>query len=507
MDQEFSVEVGGKSYTMEDLELGNVEDRDTYLAVLNGIERQENEAAAPLYKEVVRLYNEEAKAAGYVSYREYAYEEIYSRDYSEEDVRNLEAYTKEYLAPLFDEAQYVLYDEEPEGASPFDGKSAEEILDDIEPWIEKTVPELTEAWDYLRRNSLLECESGPGRAQGGFTIALPEFHAGYIYIDAYGGYWDYKTVIHEFGHFNAGYHEPIPGIYRLDTMDVAEVQSQGLEVLFTPYWGQMAGNEDLGDYYARTVLLDMVGSVVTGCMYNECEEYAFSHLDESIEEWNRAFGKIYGEYGFDYYTDGGIAYEWVTVGHFFEMPLYYISYATSAVAALEIYADAEEDRDAAVEKYLAVSAAGNMTFSEMLSECGLADAFDRNTVRGIAADLADAFDLDGTFLFEDEEEETEYPEEELPEEAIPEEEAEPEESAETPGIQAPEEEGEGSASVIPGENGGPYAPGDPSKADAAMAMTIGFIAAGIFFLVYLLIILIMVLILEHKRKNRFKDGR
>ncbi len=186
------------------------------------------------------------------------------------------------------------------------------------------------------------------------------------------------------------------------------------------------------------------------------------------------------------------------------MPLYYISYATSAVAALEIYADAEEDRDAAVEKYLAVSAAGNMTFSEMLSECGLADAFDRNTVRGIASDLADTFGLDGTFLFEDEEESSE---EEVPEEEIPEEEAEPEESAQTPAIQEPQEENEGGASVLPGENGGPYAPSDPSKADAAMAMTIGLIALGIFFLVYILIILIMVLILEHKRKNRFKGGR
>ena len=48
-------------------------------------------------------------------------------------------------------------------------------------------------------------------------------------------------MIHEFGHYNAAYHAAERCLYEPATLDVAEIHSQGLEVLFFDYMDDMFG--------------------------------------------------------------------------------------------------------------------------------------------------------------------------------------------------------------------------------------------------------------------------
>ena len=401
MSEELTVSYNGREWSKDDLNEDVFMDyevrRDLYFEIL----KKENEIAGPIYKDLVALYIEDAQEEGYDSYVEYAYEEVHGRDYSAEDLEEFYEAVKEEIVGLDEDFSYAVYDETPDTRM-FDNAKQEEILDAIEPWIGKVSPELSEAYTYMRENGLADIAEDPNREDGAFTSSLPEYHAAVMLVNAYGSYWDHKTLVHEFGHFNAAYHNPVRALYNSLSTDVAEVQSQGLEVLFLPYWSRIAGNSETGRYFTLQVLEDMLYSVVMGCMYNECEVYAFTHPDESLEEWNRAFGQIYAEYGYEYLTENGSAQEWVEIGHLFEAPLYYISYATSAIAALTIWSEAEEDRDAAVKQYLEVSACTNETFLEMLEKCGLPDVFEEETIDRVSGHLSRI--LDGESSWEAEEE-------------------------------------------------------------------------------------------------------
>ena len=64
---------------------------------------------------------------------------------------------------------------------------------------------------------------------------------------------------------------------------------------------------------------------------------------------------------------------------------YYISYAASALPALDIWQMALTDRDAAVDAYLRVSAAGTEEwFLDVLEDCGLHDVTEQRTITRIA---------------------------------------------------------------------------------------------------------------------------
>ena len=77
------------------------------------------------------------------------------------------------------------------------------------------------------------------------------------------------------------------------------------------------------------------------------------------------------------------------MSHTFQSPLYYISYAVSAVPALEIWRVAREDFEVGKELYLSLYARDHdEDFLEVLEDLGFADPFDEETI----LDLADALE-------------------------------------------------------------------------------------------------------------------
>ncbi len=60
-----------------------------------------------------------------------------------------------------------------------------------------------------------------------------------IFMTTEAACYDIFTVVHEFGHFNSVYHDDTPALYTNINMDVSEIHSQGLELLFYPYYEQM----------------------------------------------------------------------------------------------------------------------------------------------------------------------------------------------------------------------------------------------------------------------------
>ena len=91
-----------------------------------------------------------------------------------------------------------------------------------------------------------------------------------------------------------------------------------------------------------------------------------------------------------------LVYEWVDIHHHFETPFYYVSYATSAVSALELWADALENRDKAMQIYDKLTQYTiNVEYLETLKKVGLSDPFSSDCVQRVAQALNDEMQLSG----------------------------------------------------------------------------------------------------------------
>ena len=111
------------------------------------------------------------------------------------------------------------------------------MLDAVEPCMDQVSGELGELFRYMRKSHLCDIEASDTKLDVGFTVNLPSYHSAFLFDQPQGTYYDLKTVIHEFGHFSAFCLAPSDDF----PVDVAEIHSQGLEMLFLPYAGELFG--------------------------------------------------------------------------------------------------------------------------------------------------------------------------------------------------------------------------------------------------------------------------
>lgn len=246
-------------------------------------------------------------------------------------------------------------------------------------------PALAEVYQYMVEHHLYDIDYDPNKMNVGYTTTLYEYQEPFIFNTPDYSYYDLETMIHEFGHYNEAFHAGTTLITDVTNMDVAEIHSQGLELLYLDFADDVYG-EGLGDTARQMVLYQILYSVVDGCLYDEFQNAVFSADHEmTAQEVNQLFRSLSEEYGYTYYDNGDEAYDWVDVPHTFSSPMYYISYGTSALAALEIWSIAQEDRQAGIDKYMELTTYGlTTTYCELMEECGLKSIFEEGTIREIA---------------------------------------------------------------------------------------------------------------------------
>lgn len=97
----------------------------------------------------------------------------------------------------------------------------------------------------------------------------------------------------------------------------------------------------------------------------------------TLEQVNRIYHDVSERYG-QWMFDDTYCYSWISVSHDFYAPFYYLSYATSALASLELLARSVEDYDAALYVYLRLTSRGvpaQNGFRAALKLVGLDDVF------------------------------------------------------------------------------------------------------------------------------------
>ena len=355
-----------------------------------------NELCGPIFVDLVQVRDQIAEWNGYDNYYEYSFDS-YGRDYDPEDIEILSGIAKDQIVPLFNEIYdtwwNLPYPEHAEDAF----YDEEEILALIYPYIVDIHPDLGEAFDYLLENKTYDIEYSTDKASTGYTDNLPAFRAAFIFNSPYDSYQDYSDLVHEFGHYNAAYHDPMPAIYMTSVLDVAEIHSQGLELLITKYADQLYGED--APFMTIDVVFRMLNSVLSGCMYDEFQKTVYENPDMTLEEINDLAEELCFTYAMD--GSGSEAYDWVDVSHNFDMPCYYVSYATSAISALDIWRTSLEDWDGAVDRYMQVTALpSDVGYLEAVKECGLMKFTDKKAVERMINEIWYYYDVNYRDFFD-----------------------------------------------------------------------------------------------------------
>lgn len=391
--EEYTYSYGGQEW---DLDLLMQESyymtQEQYIEIYQGINSAKNSVLGEIYLELVQLRQQWAEMEGYDNYAEYAYSERYVRDYTVEDVMGLFEELKEEVVPLLSEADelYTSLDIIPLYYLP--ETTASQRFSLMSQYLEKIDGEMKETFDYMDQYQLYDMDFAMGKAGTGFTLGLDYFGDAFIFDSPYGHYYDYTTAIHEFGHYHYMFRNAEDIMVQSNNIDLCEIHSQGLEMLYYEYYDDMFADE-LGDVFRFIEVYQMLQNTVDAALISEFEIQVYQNPNMSLEEMNKLYLELSESYGAQYHKLVTELYTWDEIPHIFNSPCYYIGYSTSAFSALDILALSQENRQDAVEKYMELTTLPTYApYCEAVEYVGLRDIFEEGIPGEIIAEAVELLD-------------------------------------------------------------------------------------------------------------------
>lgn len=330
---------------------------------------EETEKIGALYRELVDLHNEEAQIVGYKDYADYAYEASYGRDFTPDDAAALceavKPYARQYFGSLYyNEATYADFSADTD-------LTERELVGLVTQYMPRVSDDAAKAAAYMEKHGLYFMDSADRVSDLGFTTTLDQYNAPFIYLTLYGDQNDIQSMFHEFGHYYDAYVNPVPDLLlSVGSLDIFEIHSTGMEALSTGWYEDIYGEDaDL----ARIRFLDSaLYTVFSGCLFDEFQRVVYADPTLTPEQISQTFVTIARSYGLRSFGKE-FSHYWMQVNHNFESPFYYISYAVSMLASLQIYEMAENDWTAAAGFYndLVSLGAFDYTYCELLDKVGL----------------------------------------------------------------------------------------------------------------------------------------
>lgn len=324
-----------------------------------------------LFAELVALRLEIAQQAGYSTYSDYAYETIYTRDYSVDDANKLCQDISQQLVPLYLELAETGF-----WYQSLDAVSERETLSYVRTAANNMGGEIKSAFRLMEDNNLYHISYGENKLDGAFEVYFYDYYQPFVFMSPVGNEMDYLSFAHEFGHFCNDYasYGSVAGI------DINEVFSQGMEFLSLTY---SKPSQELVDHK----LGDSVSTYVEQAAYSwfEQEVYALSTENITAQNIRELFAETCEMFGLDYWGMDPRGY--VDVTHFFTQPLYVISYVVSNDAAFQLYQREQQETGAGLAIYLEALDTEQDAFLLFLEENGLESPFQDGHIQSVRKTL------------------------------------------------------------------------------------------------------------------------
>lgn len=358
---------------------------------------------ADIFDEMLSIRQQIAVNAGFENYRDYVFAEKHRYDYTPEDCYQFHDAVAATFVParqaLDEERKQVMgvdslrpwdLSHDPEGREPL--KPYDTMDDAIRTAVHvfgKVDPVFGEQFNIMREEGLLDLESRTGKRPGGFCTGFPYRKRPFIFMNASGTGGDIRTLLHEAGHAFHGFacSEHLPYLkQRRYGSEMAEVASMSMELLTSPYLREKDGGYYKEEEYARARIEHLEGIVKLFGWVAPVDAFqqwlytdpAGADRDARDAKWVEIWSRFDPDTDWTDLNDWRVA-RWYRQLHIFLYPFYYIEYAIAQLGALQVWRNALNDQQKAVEDYRAALAlGGSRPLPELFATAGARLIFDED---------------------------------------------------------------------------------------------------------------------------------
>lgn len=363
------------------------------------------EAFDSIFNMLVKTRHGIAKKLGFKNFIELGYARMLRSDYNPEMVAQFREQIRQYVVPLatslyerqrkrlgLDELKF--YDEEFRFASgnPAPKGDPSWIIDNANKMYSELSAETDEFFRFMQRNQLMDLETKPSKATGGYCTYIGKFKAPYIFSNFNGTSGDIDVLTHEAGHAFQVYASRDIGIneYNWPTYEACEIHSMSME-FFTWPWMHLFFEADTNKYkFAH--LSNAICFLPYGVAVDEFQHFVYENPDASPKERNHAWKAIEQKYlphrnydGNQYLENGGF---WQKQSHIYSSPFYYIDYTLAQICAFQFWLKDQKNHRHAWADYLRLcKAGGSQSFLELVKLANLSSPFEDQSIASVVKDI------------------------------------------------------------------------------------------------------------------------
>ncbi|HYW31730.1 MAG TPA: M3 family oligoendopeptidase [Gemmatimonas sp.] len=262
-------------------------------------------------------------------------------------------------------------------------------------------PELGERFGIMADEGLLDLESRPGKAPGGYCTDLAFRGRPFIFMNAVGVPDDVQTLVHEAGHcFHDFATHGLPLTWQRRTgHEAAELASMSMELLAMPFLVAPDGYYTLEEARVAWMehLEDVLGSLVHIASVDAFQAWIYTDpagadRDARDAKWLEIRAEFESGVEWDGLQQERVA-RWYRQLHIFELPFYYIEYGIAQLGALQILRNAVRDPGEAVAAYKRfLELGGTRSLPELYEAAGVKLLFDADAMGELVAFVEERID-------------------------------------------------------------------------------------------------------------------
>ncbi|WP_279069554.1 M3 family oligoendopeptidase [Faecalicoccus pleomorphus] len=404
----------GEIYNLSSLEVKtNSSDRIVRKRALqaywNWFEQHEEEVAQ-IFDQMIKVRTRMAQKLGYDNFIALGYARMHRYDYDQEDVAKYRRQVLKDVVPLcsalYKRQQKRLgyntlhaWDEKVEflQGNPTPKYDRAELVKRAQKMYHELSKETGVFFDFMVEHDLLDLDSKPGKAAGGYCTFMPDYKSPFIFANFNQTQHDAEVLTHEAGHAYQIYESR--DIYPSDcvwpTYESCEIHSMSME-FFTHPWMQSFFEEDVNRYYYS----HMAGSLKFlpyGVLVDHFQHEVYTHPEMSHKERMDTWRRLEKEYlphknyeEVEILERGGW---WMRQAHIFMSPFYYIDYTLAQVCAMQFWARMENKDPKAFEDYQHIcKIGGTLPFRKIVKEAGLIVPFEEGCLAQVTGSVSQWLD-------------------------------------------------------------------------------------------------------------------
>ena len=409
-----TVSYEGRERTMPEmskyLELPDRAKREESWRLTQGRMARDRDQMDEIFDGMLKLRDSIARNAGFENYRDYSFVAHERFDYGPEDCFRFHDAVEKTIVPLVREVHQIRKKEmDLDSIRPWDllvdtrgrvplrpFKTTPELVRGCELVFEKVDPAFAERFRTMARLGLLDLESRPGKAPGGYNTEFLDVRLPFIFMNSVGRDQDVWTLLHESGHAFHVFEMRDRRLHYLYSSDntpteIAEVASMSMELLggehlVGSFYDEADAVRSRNDHFLSIAsLLPWIATI------DAFQHWLYTNPGHSRDARRDAWVKTYDRFGPGVDWDGLDAEKrsfWQRQIHIFQSPFYYIEYGIAQLGALGIWSRYLRDPKATVRAYRdAMALGGSRPLPELFNRAGLPWDFGAGNVETYGREL------------------------------------------------------------------------------------------------------------------------